>query len=84
MLECIQTSNTEKNGILIHQFFGLLKYVSIEESLVVIKFHCRLKNMKKLIKSSLYQKQSTVRVQGLRQLVYDQVIHILKNVKLIS
>ena len=34
-----------------------------EEKLVVIIFHCMLKNMKKLIESSLYPKRSTVKGQ---------------------
>ena len=38
---------------------------SVEEGLLVIIFHCRLKNMKKLIKSSSYQKQPTLRGQSL-------------------
>ena len=36
----------------------------LEESLVVIIFHFTLKNIKKLIESSLYPRQSTVRGQS--------------------
>ena len=36
----------------------------VEESLMVIIYHCTLKNMKKVIDSSLYPKQSTVRGQS--------------------
>ena len=38
-----------------------LSVAILEESLVVIIFHCTLKNMKKLTGSSLYPRQSTVR-----------------------
>ena len=42
---------------------------AIEENLVVIIFHCTLKNMKKLMESSLYPKRSTVKGQILLHIV---------------
>ena len=41
----------------------------VEENLVVIIFHCTLKNIKKLIESSLYPKRSTVKGQILFHIV---------------
>ena len=41
-----------------------LSQQDVEESLVVIIFHCRLKNMKNLVESSLYPRRSTVRGQS--------------------
>ena len=58
---------------------------SLEESLVLVIFHCRLKNMKKLIKSTLYQKRSTVRGQSFsKSSVCLWSSYPQKNVKLIS
>ena len=41
----------------------------IEENLVVIIFHCTLKNLEKLIESSFYPKRSTVKGQILFHIV---------------